>query len=164
MIETITIATLSLLLLAYLRPGKVEPLASPLNIHRAGQFHAVLAPMLNLAQPLLVGISNQLNDKDRVHGNTKTIFVKVTDKEVMAHGASYYLLAVTLRNGIMYFQATAPTRGENDFSAISTFSDAEMIKHPPMQDYYATEDTALMLAIKNAAAERNAIVSDVAKV
>ncbi|MDR0480742.1 MAG: hypothetical protein LBG66_02525, partial [Gallionellaceae bacterium] len=113
MIETLTLITLFTILMVIFRPGKVEPLKNPLFINRIGQFNAVLAPMLNLAQPLLENISSRLTETERKTGDTRSLYFTVQDKEVKLEDSDVYLLAATLRGGVLYFQATAPQKDQN---------------------------------------------------
>lgn len=159
MIETLTIITLSVLALVFLRPGKTEPLQNPLTINRVGQFHAVLAPMINLAQPLLEGISRHLSEQNREIGNTQPHYFMVHDKEVKAHGADFYLLAATLRNGMLYFQATTPKTSEGHLDTIHAFAEAELIHHPATQPHLAAADAELMAAMQAAANQRGIVLT-----
>jgi hypothetical protein len=161
MIETLTIITLSVLALIFFRPGKTEPLKNPLVINRGGQFNAVLAPMLNLAQPLLESISRNLGEQDRQSGNSKSLYFVVGDKEVKAHGAKVYLLAATLRDGVLYFQATAPQEKENQLDTIRAFSEAEMFRYPETRPHADTAEAALVAAIQAAADQRGAILTPI---
>jgi hypothetical protein len=156
MIETLTIITLSIIALIIFRPGKTPPLESPLIINRVGQFHAVLAPKINLAQPLLENISRRVTEETRAGGNTPPLFFRVEDKEVKAHGQDYFLLAATLRDGVLYFQAAAPGKNEGDLDAIRTFSGAELSRHPESRTHDEQAATALVDAIHAAASQRGA--------
>ncbi|MGC2457444.1 MAG: hypothetical protein WA435_05575 [Gallionellaceae bacterium] len=158
MIETLTIITVSVLALIFFRPGKTEPLNNPLVINRTGQFHAVLAPMINLSQPLLESISRQLGEEGRQNGSSKPQYFMVTDKEVKAHGYKFYLLAATLRDGVLYFQAIAPQEKENPLDTIRAFSDAEMIRHPETRPQTDSAKAALVAAIQAAADQRGVVL------
>ena len=163
MLETLTIITLSVLALIFFRPGKTEPLMNPLTISRGGQFHAVLAPMLNLAQPLLENISRHLGEQERRSGNTQPRYFKVNDKEVKAHGKDYYLLAATLRDGVLYFQAAAPQDNNSDLDAIRTFSEAELARHPASATHSEAAGAALDTAIQTAVRQRNITLTPLAQ-
>jgi hypothetical protein len=154
MIETLTIITLSVLALIFFRPGKTEPLKNPLVINRGGQFHAVLAPMLNLSQPLLENVSRQLGEQERKSGNSEPLYFMVSDKEVKAHGDKFYLLAATLRDGVLYFQAVAPEKKESHLDTIRAFSDAELFRHPETVARSDAAQAALTGAIQAAAEQR----------
>lgn len=159
MIETLTLITLSVIALILFRPGKTEPLNNPLVINRVGQFHAVLAPMLNLAQPLLENISREFPEEMRQSGNTATQCFKVQDKEVKAHGKNFYLLAATLRDGVLYFQATAPDDHQGDLDTIRNFAEAELSRHPATASHSDTAERALMDAIYAVATRRSATLT-----
>lgn len=108
MIEFITLTILTLLVITIIRPGKTPPLDNPLIIQRPGQHHMTLAPQLNLAQPLLEAISKEIRAQVQVQKNCATQCFEVRDKQATAHGQECYLLAITRRNGMLYFQAIAP--------------------------------------------------------
>ncbi len=156
MIETLTIITLSVIALIIFRPGKTPPLESPLVINRVGQFHAVLAPKINLAQPLLENVSRRMSENARAGDNTPPLYFRVEDKEVKAHGQDYYLLAATLRDGVLYFQGTAPGKNEGDLDAIRAFSGAELSGHPETRAHDEQAASALTEAIRAAASQRGA--------
>ncbi len=159
MIETLTIITLCVIALILFRPGKTEPLDNPLVINRVGQFHAVLAPKINLAQPLLEDISRQLTEGTRQSGNTPPQYFSVQDKEVKAHGENYYLLAATLRDGMLYFQAAAPDKNSNSLDTIRAFSEKELVRHPDPAQPTETATSALLAAMRSAAERRGAILT-----
>ncbi len=161
MIETFTIITLSVLALIFFRPGKTEPLKNPLVINRGGQFHAVLAPMLNLSQPLLENISKRFSDQDRHSGNSKSLYFMISDKEVKAHGEKFYLLAATLRDGVIYFQAIAPQEKENHLDTIRAFSDAEMVRHTETRPHSDAAQAALVGVIQAVAEQRGTVVTPI---
>ncbi|MDR2195970.1 MAG: hypothetical protein LBE50_05145 [Gallionellaceae bacterium] len=158
MIETLTLITLSIILLIVFRPGKVTPLENPLTINRIGQFSAVLAPMLNLAQPFLETVSRKLSEADRHPGDTAPLYFSVQDREVRAHGEDHYLLAATLRGGVLYFQATAPQAGQSDVEALRAFSEAELARHPAAGEASNAAHAALVAAVQAAAGERGVAV------
>ncbi len=156
MIETLTLITISIIALIIFRPGKTPPLENPLVINRIGQFHAVLAPKINLAQPLLESISRQVTEEMRSGGNTPPLYFMVEDKEVKAHGRDHYLLAATLRDGVLYFQAAAPGESQGDLDAIRAFSDAELSRHAETRTRDEQNAGALTKAIHAAATQRGA--------
>ncbi len=155
MIETLTLITLTIVALILFRPGKTEPLDNPLVINRIGQFKAVLAPKINLAQPLLEAISRHLDERQRHIGDSRPLYFRISDREVKAHAKDFYLLAATLRDGVLYFQATAPEDNRNDLETIRAFSEAELSHHPARVNSDQA-DGAVSAAIQAAAAERGA--------
>lgn len=104
MIEFTTITIICILLLLYFRPGKTPPLKNSLVIERTGQYRATLAAQLNLAQPLIEDIAQQLGTVN--DSNSATLAFEVRDKQVNAHGHEFYFLAITQRNGMLYFEAS----------------------------------------------------------
>ena len=118
MIETLTLITLSVLLLIYFRPGKMPPLDSPLVINRTGRYQATLAPQLNLAQPFIEAIAEQLAAANGVLPDSTTQIFEVYDKQVVARGQQFYLLTISQREAMLYFQASNPQPGmQNKHSA-----------------------------------------------
>lgn len=107
MIELITLTVLVTIVIALIRPGTTPPLDNPLVIERSGQFHMTLAPQLNLAQPLIEAIASQLLN-DSLLGDSETLCFEIRDADVAAHGQKFYLLGLTRRNGMLYFQAIGP--------------------------------------------------------
>jgi len=156
MVETLTLVTLCIIALLIFRPGRTPPLDRPLAISRPGQFHAVLAPRINLAQPLLENITSRVTEEMRRQGNTAPLYFKVHDKEVTAHGQEHYLLAATLRDGLLYFQAAAPDKQRSDLDTIRAFSEAELSKVPEAGAHAESATEALADAIRAAANQRGA--------
>jgi len=134
MIETLTLITLCILYLVFFRPGKTPPLSNPLVINRPGKYHVTLAPHLNLAQPFVEAIAQQLIESTDRSGNSETQFFRVTDKHVTSHGHDTYLLAITQRDGLLLFQAAAPAVGTDHLHTISEFAKVALEKFPPSDD------------------------------
>lgn len=109
MLETLTIITLSVLFLILFRPGKTPPLDNPLVIERPGQYRMTLAPQLNLAQPFVEAVAKQIGSHGDAEPDSATQCFEVRDKQVTAHGHDSYLLSITRRNGMLYFQADHPS-------------------------------------------------------
>jgi len=130
MIETITLITLCILYLVFFRPGKTPPLNNPLVINRPGKYHVTLAPHLNLAQPYVEAIAQHMMASSERSGDSDTQFFKVTDKHVTSHGHDTYLLAITQRNGLLIFQAVAPSGDSDPIQTISEFAQNVLVKFP----------------------------------
>lgn len=130
MIETLTLITLCMLYLIFLRPGKTPPLKKSLVIDHPGKYHITLAPHLNLAQPFIEAIAQQLVESQERSGDSATQFFEVRDKQVTAHGHEAYLLAITQRDGIILFQATAPSSGSGHLQTISGFAHRVLARFP----------------------------------
>ena len=130
MIETITIITLCVLYLVFFRPGKTPPLNNPLVIDRPGKYHATLAPHINLAQPFVEAIAQNLLENGKRAGNCDTQYFDVTDKHVKAHGKENYLLAISQRDGLLVFQAAAPAADISHLQTITEFATEILEKFP----------------------------------
>ena len=64
------------------------------------------------------------------------------------------MLAATLRDGVLYFQAAAPVKDQEDLAAISAFSGQEMSRHPETRAHDDNAAAALAEAIRSAASQR----------
>lgn len=157
MIETATLITLCMLFLIFFRPGKTPPLEKSLVIERGGQYHLTLAPQLNLAQPFIESIAARLAGADTQSQSSETRYFEVRDPQVTAHGFEFYLLAITLRNGIWFFQAARPhTRESNaQFDTLYQFSHGVLSGFP--DEEIATPDWAekITAVINDEAKTRN---------
>jgi hypothetical protein len=132
MIEFTTLVTLSILYLIFFRPGKTPPLENPLVIERPGQYHMTLAPHLNLAQPFIEEVASRIVSSYDAASGCETKYFEVRDKQVKAHGFDFYLLAVTRRNGMLFFQAARPLSKDQtgQLHTISEFSRSVLARFP----------------------------------
>ena len=160
MIETLTIITLSVLLLIFFRPGKTLPLENPLIIERPGQHHMTMGPRLNLAQPLLEAIAKEIRAQVQTQPDCPTQCFEVRDKQVTAHGQEFYLLAITQRNGMLYFQAIAPRPLVHDrnsnFNTLMEFAHA-VLANAPASGAYDTEVGEQIAAATISAAQQHQV-------
>ena len=122
MIEFTTLITLSILFLIFFRPGKTPPLENPLVIERPGEYHMTLAPQLNLAQPFIEEIVRCIGTSGEALPDCETKYFEVRDRQVKAHGFDFYLLAITRRHGMLFFQAVRPA-AKDQASGLQTISD-----------------------------------------
>ena len=157
MLETLTIITLSVLFLIFFRPGKTPPLDNPLVIERPGQYHMTLAPLLNLAQPFIEAVAGQVGTPGGTAQYSATQYFEVRDKQVTAHGHDCYLLAVTLRNGMLYFQATSPLNSDQDSrrKTIGEFAAAVLARFPATGEHNPALDERIVAATQEAARLRS---------
>lgn len=146
MIETLTLITLCVLYLVFFRPGKTPPLKNPLVIDRPGKYHVTLSPHLNLAQPFVEAIAQQLMASSERCGDSGTQFFSVTDKHVTSHGHETYLLAITQLDGILFFQATAPVAGTKPMQTIGEFSHSVLARFPPSAEPDTTIDREIIIS------------------
>lgn len=165
MLETLTIITLSVLFLILFRPGKTPPLDNPLVIERPGQYHMTLAPQINLAQPFIEAISSQIGAPSDAAQCSMTQCFEVRDKQVTAHGYDFYLLAITQRNGIIYFQATSPLAGDQDNQrkTIREFADTVLARFPAAGNHDAALDERIVTATQTAAQLRSIRIKQLAQ-
>ena len=115
MIE-ITLATIiiTIIVVLTLRNTKRAVLENPLILNRTGQYHATLAPKLNIAQTFIEAIAKQIPGPRDASQNSSTQCFEVRVPEVAAMGQELYLLAITMRHGMLYFQAIVPRPLIND--------------------------------------------------
>jgi hypothetical protein len=115
MIE-ITLATIiiTIIIVLTLRNTKRAVLENPLILNRIGQYQATLAPKLNIAQTFIEAIAKQLPGPRDIGQNSSTNCFEVRDPDAAAIGQELYLLAITMRHGLLYFQAIVPRALIND--------------------------------------------------
>lgn len=155
MIETLTLITISVILLIIFRPGKTPPLNNPLVIERAGQYHITLAPQLNLAQPFIEAIAQQLGSAPS-DTHSATQYFEVEDSQAKAHGHAAYLLAITQRNGMIYFQAASPQPKQHDhLRTISEFALSVLKRFPATGDHDHALDDSIINAVDAVAPQRS---------
>lgn len=138
---TITIVTLIVLTI---RRGRPVVLDNPVIIQRPGQYHITLAPQLNRAQTFIEHIAKKFIQAHPQQGDLPSQYFEVRDPTVFANGESAYLLAVSLRDGMLYFQAINPQPliydADSDYKTLSEFSEAVLKHHPltnPVDEQWA---------------------------
>lgn len=134
MIELTLLTILTILVVLTLRHVKPPVLEHPLVIQRVGQYHITLAPQLNGAQTLMEHIAKEFAVFRPVQGECDTQFFSVNDPQLFGNKDQFYLLAVSLRGNLLYFQVIAPPpllRDEDShLAAIRTFAAAVMVQQP----------------------------------
>ena len=165
MIETITLITLSLILMSILRPGKTPPLDNPLVIERPGQYHMTLAPQINLAQPFIEAVAGQIGTPSDTTQCSTTQYFEVRDNQVTAHGHDNYLLAITQRDGVLYFQATSPSdKDRNSYlRTLSKFADAVLARFPATGEHNPALDESIVAAAQETAQLRRIHIKQLAQ-
>ena len=160
MLETITVVTLTLLIMLILRSGKTPPLDNSLVIERPGHYHMTLAPKINLAQPFIEAVAKQLGTFTEETYYSESCFFEVSDNQVVAHGHECYLLAITLRNGLLYFQAASPSNElqHNNYSTISEFSASVLSRFPVTGTFNAALNERLAMVVSEVAQKRSICV------
>lgn len=160
MIETLTLITLAVLFLVFFRPGKTPPLENQLVIERPGQYKITLAPKLNLAQPLIEAVIDRLakSGVSTQHGSASQFFA-VKDRQVVS--GDIYLLAIIVRDGMIYFFGVQPESGNpaNYLETIKAGANELLKDFPAGDDHSRALEDSLSGAIQEVSGERE-IVAD----
>ncbi len=108
MIE-ITLATIiiTIIVVLTLRNTKQAILENPLILNRTGQYHATLAPRLNIAQVLIEAIAKQIPGPHDQSPDSAPQCFEVRDPSAVAIEQELYQLVIAIRDGGLFFQATA---------------------------------------------------------
>ncbi len=135
--ESLLLITIITLIVLTIRRARPVILHNPVTIQRPGEYHITLAPQLNRAQTFIEQIALQFSKTHSLHGDFPSRYFEVRDPKVFAQGADCYLLAVTLRDGLLYFQAANPGKSKNDagghLKTIREFSEIVLKQHPHME-------------------------------
>jgi hypothetical protein len=136
MIELTLLALVLLIVIFVIKPGRLPTLQNPLIIDHTGKYHLTLAPQLSSAQPFIEDIAKQLDKMGSMPGNSSTNYFEVRDMEVNAHGREFYLIAITQRNGKLYFQAIVSHAGfaQDRLNELIEFAYAVLINIPVNDD------------------------------
>jgi len=162
MAESLLLITLFTIVILAIRRGKPVILDNPVNIERPGQYHITLAPQLNQAQKFVESIAKQFKEVGHSAGDLPTQYFEVRDPLVLPKNFDCYLLAVALRDGMLYIQAINPqpiTRdADSHYQTVREFSDKVLAFHPVTQG--VDEKQAVMLgdAVASAAAPLSIVV------
>lgn len=132
--ELLLVITIVTLVVLAIRRGGHVVLDNPVIIHRHGQYHITLAPQLNRAQTFIEQIAMQFMLLHPPQGDLSTQYYEVRDPMVFGRGESAYLLAITLRDGVLYFQAINPQPliydADSHYKTLREFSGAVLRQHP----------------------------------
>ena len=133
MIELTIIVSLIVFTLIGMRT-RPRPLENPVVIQRHGDYHMTLAPKLNLITGFIERIAKHYRSLPAVEGDSEILCFEVRDPSLKRHGIETYLLAVTLRNNLLYFQALLPqpTAKDNDtpYKQIHDYALAVLVNTP----------------------------------
>ncbi len=153
MFELTLLTVLGVIVVLAVRRGKPVILDKPLIINRVGKFHATLAPQLNLAQGLIEQVHAQLVANGQVAGESDVLCYQVQDANVCRSAPGFYLLAVSLRQGVLYFQAILPQPlirdADSHAATVQAFAQQVMCELPPPVDVQAR--SAITQAVARAA-------------
>lgn len=161
MIETLTVVTLGILFLVYFRPGKTPPLENQLVIERPGKYKIILAPRLNLAQPFIEAVIDRLVTLNVSTQHSSAIqYFAVSDKQVATNNGDAYLLAIIVREGMLYFLAEQPLSGNpgNYLETIRTFANDLLVDFPVSVERSKTFGEHIVSVIQEVSLERSVIV------
>ncbi|CAH1386896.1 hypothetical protein [Candidatus Nitrotoga sp. M5] len=160
MIE-ITLATIIITIIVVLtiRNTKRTVLENPVILNRTGQYHAILAPKLNIAQPFIEAIAKQIPGPRDENQNSSTQCFEVRDPESAKISHELYLLAITMRNGMLYFQAIVPRPLINDqdshFNMLMESAHAALANVPATTDSVPDSETDGHIVAAAGTAARN---------
>ena len=155
--ESLLLLTIITLIVITIRRARPVILENPVVIQRPGQYHITLAPQLNRAQIFIEQIATRFSKSYSLQGDFPSRYFEVRDPKVFARGADCYLLAVTLRDGLLYFQAVSPAKSQNDenghLKTIAEFSEVMLKQHPHTDTASGLEEVKLADAVQTVAKE-----------
>jgi len=116
-----------------MRGGKSSPPQAPIEVHQPGKYYFTLAPQFAHVESYLVDIANRFALTDPPQGDIRGQYYEIRATSDSSQ-ALPYLLAISRRNGTLYFQAIGlPQAGANrseKLKAIREFSDAVLAQLP----------------------------------
>lgn len=162
MFELFLLIIIVTLVVLMIRGGKRVKLESPVIIQRPGQYHITLAPQLSGAQTFIEKIAGQFTQSHPLGGDLPTQYFEVSDPKVFSQGGSFYLLAIALRGGVLYFQAVNPMPLLNDadshYKTLREFSEAVLQNHPVLEPADGQWAEKLRLAVDTIAGQLQIVV------
>jgi hypothetical protein len=138
MAELFLVCMVVTLVILTIRAGRPVILDKPVIIHRPNQYHITLAPQLNRAQVFIEHTAAQLLKIEPAIISSRSIFFSVNDTKICTSTEKFYLLAVSARRGIWYFQAILPQPLLHDcdshYRTVSEFAAAVLLEQPATLD------------------------------
>ena len=132
--ESLLLLTIITLIVITIRRARPVILENPVTIQRPGQYHITLAPQLNRAQTFVEQIARQFIELHHPKGDMPTQYFEVRDPTVFSKGQNSYLLAISMRDGILYFQAVNPEPLKDDadshYKTLRAFAESVLQQHP----------------------------------
>jgi hypothetical protein len=163
MFELALLVLLVVLVVAALKGGRHKLQQTPVVIDVPGEFHITFAPQLTDAQAFIEQIARNYKRPDALAEELPTQFFKVDYHNGQAPAARFYLLAVSIRGGMLYFQAinAQPLLGDHDshLNQLKLYSEAVLELHPLSHSSGVDEVIRLNEAVESAAAQFNLTVS-----
>jgi hypothetical protein len=132
--ESLLLLTIITLIVITIRRARPVILENPVIIHRPGQYHITLAPQLNRAQTFIEQIAKHYTQSHLHQRDLPTQYFEVHDPKVFSKGQNCYLLAIALRDGVLYFQAVNPKSRQHDadshYKTLHDFAESVLQHHP----------------------------------
>jgi hypothetical protein len=148
--------TAIILLITFILIGRLtkpRQLEGPVVIARSGNYHVTLAPRLNLAITFIERIAHSYRARTASPGDSATLYLAVNDPSLKRYAIESYLLAIILRNGMLYFQAMQPVLdGGNSYRQLDDFAQAALKNMPPAEVPPVQQDERLFAAAEQATA------------
>jgi hypothetical protein len=163
MFELALLVILVVLVVAALKGGRHKMQQTPVVVHVPGEFHITFAPQLTQARAFIEQIVSNYKRSDSLADELPTQFFKVDYHDGQAPALTFYLLAVSIRGGMLYFQAInpQPLLGDNDshLNQLKLYSEAVLELHPLSHSAGVEAIIQLNEAVESAAAQFNLNVS-----
>ena len=117
-----------------IRRTRYVQLDNPIIIQRPGQYHIILASQLSPAQAFIEQIARKFILLHPPPGDLPSQYYEIREPMVVDYGESAYLLAITLRAGILYLQAINPRPliydADSHYKTLRAFSEAMLKQYP----------------------------------
>ena len=150
--ETLLLITITTLVILTIRRAKPVVLENPVVIQRPGQYHITLAPQLNQAQSFVEHIAKQFAQSNPPRDDIPSQYFEIRDPKVFPKGFKCYLLAITMREGFLFFQAASPKKDKPDnLETVREFADTVLKQHPHNPAEKEQDAGQLMAAINEVA-------------
>jgi hypothetical protein len=154
-VELFLLVLLIGLVVLVIRGGKPKVLDKPLIIQSPGRYHITLAPQLDRAQNFIEQIAGQFAQSHPPQGELPGQFFEIRDPDVPAQEGKLYLLAVSYRGGLLYFQAIIPQPllrdSDSNLKQVREFSEAVLALCPLEHPAGGNEADKLRKAVEMAA-------------
>jgi hypothetical protein len=146
--------TAIILLITFILIGRLtkpRQLERPVVIERSGSHRVTLAPRLNLAITFIERVAHYYRAQPASHGDSAMLCLAVNDPALKRYAIESYLLAITLRQGMLYFQAIQPVT-ESDSPYRQLYEFAQAANMPPADAIQPQQQERLFAAAEQAAA------------
>lgn len=134
------------------RLTKPRQLERPVVISRNGDYHVTLAPKLNLVATLIERIAHCYRNQPVSPGDSTTLCLAVSDPALQRYAVESYLLAITLRDNLLYFQAMQPiANSDSHYRQLNEFAETALQSIPPAGAVQAELEQHILAAAEQAA-------------